>query len=74
MRKVFYETIFNVTKSYQDGKCRTSNKSVYSEVFKDGKNNTRAQRIENGTKALQTEGYEDIVFIMDGKCYMTFEI
>ena len=73
MNKIYYETIFMCTETLQNGKERRIKKSVFAEMFIDGKNNGIEQRILKGTKALESLHYYKIEYIDTKKTTFIFE-
>lgn len=62
MTRRFFEDVFMVTETLQNGNERTIRKSVFSPVFVDGKCNDFNKRIEKARKALKDAHYYNIVY------------
>ncbi len=59
----YYEMIFEVTETLQNGKERRKKVSVYCEPFRNGIHRTEKERIEAATKALEEKRYYDIEYV-----------
>jgi hypothetical protein len=72
MKVKYYETIFEVTETLQNGKERRIKKSVYSEIFRDGKHISAEERLRRGVDALKAEHYYNIVYIDTKTTFLIF--
>lgn len=63
MIKKYYETIFEVTETCQNGKERRIRKSVLSPIFKNGRHVIEEDRVNKGIKALEEMHYYNIVAV-----------
>lgn len=64
MKKSFYEVIFEVTETCQNGNERRIKKSVFMpHVDENGKHLSTPRRIERGSAALKAEHYYNIKYI-----------
>lgn len=65
MKTKFYEVIFDVTETLQNGNERKTKKSVFMKPFDEatGKHNSPEMQIEKGFKALKAEHYYNIVYV-----------
>lgn len=63
MTKKFYEVVFEVTETCQNGKERRFKKSVYSPVFKNGIHVTEQERAAKGTEVLESLHYYNVQYI-----------
>ena len=64
MKKSFYEVIFEVTETCQNGNERRIKKSVFMpHADENGKHLDKHRRIERGGAALTSEHYYNIVYI-----------
>lgn len=59
----YYEMIFEVTETLQNGKERRKKVSVCCEPFNAGIHRTEAERIETATKALEEKHYYHIEYV-----------
>lgn len=64
MRKKYYDTVFEVTMTCQNGNERRVRKSVLSPMFRDGKHIDEGERIRKGTETLKKEQCYDIEYVM----------
>lgn len=63
MKVKYYETIFRVTETLQNGKERRIKKSVLSPIFINGRHHIELDRINKAEKALKEEHYYDIEYV-----------
>ena len=63
MKVKYYETVFKVTETLQNGKERQIKKSVLSPIFINGKHHIEIDRIRKAESALKEEHYYNIEYI-----------
>lgn len=63
MKVTYYETVFKVTETLQNGKERRIKKSVLTPMFINGRHHIKIDRIEKAEDALKSEHYYDIEYI-----------
>jgi hypothetical protein len=72
MKNKYYETIFAVTETCQNGNERRIKKSVFSPIFKNGRNVIQLDRIDKGIEVLKSMGYYNIEYIDTKKKELLF--
>lgn len=63
MKVIYYETVFKVTETLQNGKERRIKKSVLTPIFVNGKRHIVIDRIRKAEDALKAEHYYNIEYI-----------
>lgn len=63
MIKKYYEAIYEVTETCQNGNERRIKKSVLSPIFKNGRHVIELDRVDKGIKTLEEMHYYDIEYI-----------
>lgn len=63
MIKKYYETIFEVTETCQNGNERRIRKAVLSQPFRNGRHVPEEERVGKGIAVLESMHYYDIKYI-----------